>query len=250
MKKKSISIITIVYNGKSSIEKTILSVINQTYLDYEFIVIDGGSTDGTTEILDRYKSKIDILISEPDKGIYDAMNKGMSQASSEYMIFMNGGDAFYNKNVLSDIFDIVPHGVDIIAGECMYVNEEDQELGLRSVLTKRALPHIISKYTFLYGSNISHQSFIARRDLTVHFDLRYKYVSDLDWMIKMMTRSNHFFIYKPPISNFMVGGTSHQNWKTAMKERWRLYNHHYGLLLTFWAHLVIIFNNLARRLTF
>ena len=96
-----ISIITVSYNAIKYIEKTILSVINQTYPFIEYIVIDGGSTDGTTDIIKKYEDKISYWISEPDKGIYDAMNKGISVATGQWMNFMNAGDYFANNEVLN-----------------------------------------------------------------------------------------------------------------------------------------------------
>lgn len=99
-----ISIITVVFNGESYIEKTILSVLNQTYKNIEYIIVDGGSQDNTLNIISKYKPYLSHLISEPDDGIYDAMNKGISLAKGKWINFMNGGDSFYNEKTLEDIF--------------------------------------------------------------------------------------------------------------------------------------------------
>src|SRR5699024_3733405 len=99
-----ISIITVVFNNAKDIEYTIQSVLNQSYEHVEYIIIDGLSTDGTLDILNKYRAQIDILISEKDKGIYDAMNKGLEQATGDYVLFLNSGDAFYDKNTLSEVF--------------------------------------------------------------------------------------------------------------------------------------------------
>ena len=98
-----ISIITINYNDAKGLYKTIQSVINQSFDNYEFIIIDGGSTDDSLTIIDQYKTKIDYFISEPDTGVYNAMNKGIKIAKGEYLIFMNSGDGFYDENVLSKV---------------------------------------------------------------------------------------------------------------------------------------------------
>lgn len=103
-KKPLISIITISYNSCLTIEDTILSVINQTYPHIEYIVIDGGSKDGTVDIIKRYENKISYWISEPDKGIYYAMNKGIAATTGEWINFINCGDSFYDKNVIARLF--------------------------------------------------------------------------------------------------------------------------------------------------
>lgn len=107
MKEKNnpkISIITVSYNAVLSIESTILSVLNQSYSNIEYIIIDGGSTDGTVDIIKKYDSKISYWVSEVDNGIYDAMNKGILQASGEWINFMNSGDSFFEKNVVENVF--------------------------------------------------------------------------------------------------------------------------------------------------
>jgi len=104
-----LSIITVNLNDKAGLEKTIKSVISQTFTDYEFIIIDGGSTDGSLDIIDQYKGKISYWVSEKDSGIYNAMNKGIKQANGEYLYFLNSGDALYSENVLWDIFNDDPH---------------------------------------------------------------------------------------------------------------------------------------------
>ena len=99
-----ISIVTVSYNAVKDIEKTILSVLNQTYPNIEYIIIDGGSTDGTLDIIKKYEDKISYWVSEPDKGIYDAMNKGTLKATGVWLNFMNAGDTFYNEHVLEKVF--------------------------------------------------------------------------------------------------------------------------------------------------
>src|ERR1700689_2743832 len=102
--KPTLSVITVVYNNVKDIERTILSVINQTYPNIEYIIVDGLSTDGTLDVINRYKTKIAKLIREKDKGIYDAMNKGLAAATGDYVIFMNSGDGFFAKDTVANVF--------------------------------------------------------------------------------------------------------------------------------------------------
>ena len=113
-KDKKLSVITICYNIKDEIRRTCESIANQTNHDFEWIVVDGGSTDGTVEILNEYKKHIDVFISEPDKGIYNAMNKGIMQAHGEFLNFMNGGDTFADSNVVADFLNYDTDDVDVL----------------------------------------------------------------------------------------------------------------------------------------
>lgn len=128
MKNIKITIITICYNCVNEIEKTIQSVISQSYDNIEYIIIDGLSIDGTIDIVKKYQPKIDFFLSERDRGIYDAMNKGILAASGDYIIFMNAGDSFVNKKILEDVVNNVDFHEDIIYGavnkcleDCYYV---------------------------------------------------------------------------------------------------------------------------------
>ena len=113
-----ISVVTVCYNAVNDIEKTILSVINQTYPNIEYLIIDGGSKDGTMDIVNKYKDKIDVIVSEPDKGIYDAMNKGIDRATGDWINFMNAGDMFWEKDSILKVFAAsgVDDSLDVIYG--------------------------------------------------------------------------------------------------------------------------------------
>lgn len=130
-----ISVITVSYNAVLTIEQTILSVINQTYLNIEYIIIDGGSTDGTVNVIKKYADKIAYWVSEPDKGIYDAMNKGIAYSHGEYCNFINAGDKFCSSSILKQVMDF-NHVADIIVGQDLHVNEHNKIVS-RSVLPRR-----------------------------------------------------------------------------------------------------------------
>src|SRR5476651_1350657 len=125
-----LSVITIVYNNVRDIERTMLSVLNQTFGNIEYIIIDGASTDGTLEVIKRYQNRIAKLISEKDEGIYDAMNKGLTIATGDYVLFMNSGDEFYATDTVEKVFASAP-GADIYYGETEMMSDNDENLGQR-----------------------------------------------------------------------------------------------------------------------
>lgn len=167
------SIITINYNNKIGLEKTILSVLSQNYENYEYIIVDGGSTDGSQEIIEHYKEQISWWCSEPDKGVYNAMNKGIDHATGDYVNFMNSGDVFYDEHVLTNIVTAKPTA-DVIYGDWMrwYSN---------SIQTFMKAPQKISLSFFYRGDNICHQAMLVRRE--VHCEQRYNEVYKIlaDW---------------------------------------------------------------------
>jgi hypothetical protein len=242
-----ISIVTICYNRAFDIEKTIKSVVNQIFEDIQYIIIDGGSTDGTLDVINKYKGKIDKIVSEKDHGVYDAMNKGLALATGDYVLFMNGGDSLYDQNVLIDLFSKAPE-VDLIYGECMLVDEHGTEIMLRSKSVNRPVPQSISKYTFLYGTNISHQSFIIRRSLTRSFDQQYKISADVDWMIDTMSKCKSSYLYPRPISQFLTEGLSSTQQKKGLEERFKIFRSHFGLIATSYAHVVILVKKVGNKI--
>ena len=130
MKMPRLSVITVVFNNVKDIERTMLSVLNQTYTNIEYIIIDGGSNDGTLELIDKYKDRITKIISEKDNGIYDAMNKGLTLATGEYVLFMNSGDEIYARDTVEKVFDSAPDA-DIYYGETEMCDENWRSLGQR-----------------------------------------------------------------------------------------------------------------------
>ena len=157
-----ISIVTICFNAESIIEETILSVLNQTYKNLEYIIIDGASSDNTIKIINRYKDKIAKIISEPDKGIYDAMNKGIEHATGEWMNFMNAGDKFVSDHVLEDIFSQeISKSVSFIYSDCNICLNQKRLYTLETSIEKGIIQHQCSIYRRslhnTYGLYISHR---------------------------------------------------------------------------------------------
>lgn len=179
-----ISIITVAYNNKNGLEETIKSVINQTYRDFEFVIIDGGSNDGSKELLESYSSQINFWVSEPDKGIYNAMNKGIRKASGEYLIFMNSGDRFSANDILEKI---TPHfnNEDIVYGNAYY------ELENRKKYEYKIPPKIT--IGSLLKEPICHQSAFFRKELFEKYgmyDENNKIASDWTFMMDIFVHHN------------------------------------------------------------
>lgn len=243
-----ISVITVVFNRVYDIEHTLFSITGQTYSDMEYIVIDGGSTDGTTSLLQKYSDKIHVLISENDDGIYDAMNKGLSYATGQYVLFINGGDTLHSRNTIEDV--VIRHlsdhknMPDIIYGECMMVDSERNQLQTRSAYKKQIFPESLDLYSFKWGTNVSHQSFIVKRAIAPKYNLSYRWSSDVDWMLRCIQLSDSIQAYHGIISDFVTGDSSEKHKLSSLKERFAIMKIHYGLTQTIYFHTCIIFKRL------
>ena len=188
-----LSIITINFNNLKGLKKTFDSVVNQTFTDYEWIVIDGGSTDGSREFIDAHKESFSYWVSEPDRGIYNAMNKGILQANGEYLSFMNSGDYYADNSTLSEIFG-KSHTADILYG---FLIEEFSH----DVICKRTAKKTI-KWHDLYFSTLPHQGSFIRRSLfdTIGlYDENLKAVSDAKWFSQAIFLHHISYKYIPQL---------------------------------------------------
>lgn len=232
-----LTVITIVYNNARDIERTVLSVLNQTYPHIEYLVIDGASTDGTLEILKKYQHRLAMLISEKDKGIYDAMNKGLALATGDYVLFMNSGDEIYASDTVENVFASAPDA-DIYYGETEMYDENWKSLGQR----RHKTPESFTWKDFKYGMSISHQAVYIRRALTEPFDSRYKLSADIDWVIKAAKQAVKIVNTKIFVAKYLVGGMSKKKHGQSLIERFNIFSKHYGLIPNIFNHLVIAGN--------
>ena len=205
-----LSIITINYNNKSGLQKTINSVINQTYTNYEYIIIDGGSIDGSKEVMERYEDKITYWVSEPDKGIYNAMNKGIREAKGEYCFFLNSGDWLINNNILSLVF------YDNIIDEDIVYGDIETSIG------KITYPERVTLLYFIHNS-ICHQASFIKRSLFQKYGFyseNYKIISDWEFFVVCIIKNNNS--YKKiahTISHYDIDGVSSNNLELLIYER-------------------------------
>lgn len=196
-----ITVITIAYNAVSCLERTILSVVNQKYENIEYIVIDGGSIDGTLDILKQYNNVIDLWISEKDAGIYDAMNKGCRKASGDFVIFMNAGDAFFLNTSLQDMISQCPNCLNysVIYGDVFILNSRKSD-GHR---ISRPIKNIID------GMVSCHQSMLFKRKVMIDNPYNLELSSDFENILRLYKNKHQFFQVKNVIvSYFFAGGIS------------------------------------------
>ncbi|GAB2985583.1 glycosyltransferase family 2 protein [Mucilaginibacter puniceus] len=232
-----LSVITVVYNNVSHIERTLLSVLNQTYPHIEYIVIDGASTDGTVQVIEKYKDRIAKLISEPDKGIYDAMNKGLALATGDYVLFMNSGDEIYAPKTVTQVFASADNA-DIYYGETEMINDKGESLGQR----RHKAPANFTWRSFKYGMSVSHQAIYIKRALVEPYDAQYQLSSDIDWIIRAAKKAKTIVNVNQYVAKYLVGGMSKAKHRQSLQERFDIMKRYYGLLPTVFNHFIIAFN--------
>lgn len=243
-----VSVITITYNAGEFLEKTLLSVLNQTSSDLEYILVDGASTDNTTDLIRQYEDLVNKgqftigpgqfrWISEADRGLYDAMNKGLKMASGEFVWFINAGDKMYDNNSLELILNKLedcPQS-DVLYGQSLIIDQNDNALGERH----KTAPAKLNKTSLLMGLVVCHQSILVRRSLAPRYDLRYRISADYDWVCKVLSLSGQNTYVDAYISRFMVSGISARQRKKSLKERFHIMRKHFGLGATLGAHFIL-----------
>lgn len=196
-----VTVITAVWNDADHIEKTIQSVLAQTYPNVEYIIIDGGSKDGTVDVIKKYTDKISYWVSEPDKGVYDAMNKGIAASTGDYVNFMNSGDKFHDENVLSDMkFEEVDG-----AHTCLY--GDVNEIQWDGVYRIKPKPFFNTSLKFM-GIGICHQTMFFPGDeiRKMKYDLQYRIVSDYDLAYRMHKDGVKFVYRDVLVADYPWGG--------------------------------------------
>jgi glycosyltransferase involved in cell wall biosynthesis len=243
----TISVITIVYNGESYIERTLQSVISQSYTALEYIIIDGQSRDKTLDIISGYKKSITTLVSEPDRGLYDAMNKGIAAATGEYIIFMNAGDIFHSSDTLEQMIASSDTAADIYYGETMMVDAGYIPLGLRSEYTPHILPTALSWRDMRHGMVVCHQAILVRRGIAAPYDTSHRYCADIDWIIRALKASSKTINTQIIVADYLKGGISDKQLRASLLDRFSVLSHHFGLLSTIGSHLYIAYRAIVSR---
>jgi glycosyltransferase involved in cell wall biosynthesis len=216
-----LSIITINFNNKEDLRKTIESVISQTFTDYEYIVVDGGSTDGSVDIIKQHADKITYWVSEPDKGIYNAMNKGICWAKGEYCQFLNSGDALFSETVLETVFR-TEYSEDIITGNVIETYPGKKLLRKGRIYAREQEGKSLTVFDWFLGG-ISHQATFIRKKLLEKYGLydeNYKIIADWKFFIQTIGLDGVAVKYiDMPIAYYDMNGISNVNTALILKER-------------------------------
>ena len=237
-----ITIVTVTYNAEGTLERTLKSVEMQTHGNVEHIIIDGASKDETLAIAQAYKERNDDrdirIVSEPDKGLYDAMNKAIAIANGEYICFLNAGDKLHNPQTLEFIVHIAQHNPNagVIYGDTDIVDDNGMKLRDRRL----SPPKRLNWRSFKNGMLVCHQAFYAKRSIVPAYDLSYRFSADFDWCIRIMkkaaTMSMPLVNSHLTLADYLSEGMTTANHKASLKERFAIMRKHYGLFTTLVQH--------------
>ncbi len=229
------SIITVTYNAAQWLERTVLSILSQSYPHIEYIIVDGGSTDGTVDIIKQYESGLAYWVSEPDNGLYDAMNKGLRKATGEYVWFINAGDTLFSMDTIQQMAAIIQKKKvlpDVIYGETAITDKSGKQVAMRRLKA----PEKLTWKSFRMGMLVCHQSFIARRAIAPEYDLQYRFSADYAWCIDCLKKSRRITNTRMTLANFLEAGMSEANRKASLQERYQIMCLHYGKVTTALLH--------------
>ena len=228
-----LSIITINLNNYKGLQKTIQSVFAQSFTDYEYLIIDGGSTDGSKEYIEEQANKLIYWVSEKDNGVYNAMNKGIVKAKGEYLLFLNSGDYFFNNDVLKHLIEN-GHDADIVYGNLMVIDQNS--------VTELKYPEKLS-FKYLMAATLPHPASLIKKKLFKSIGIFFedlRIVSDWAFFIIAIVKYNHSYKYVPiPITYFHLDGisTDKKNQKIIEEERAFILKKYFPLLLEDYSEL-------------
>ena len=242
-----ITYVTITYNAAKVLQRTLDSVLQQDYPEIVHLIIDGASTDGTLKLVDDYIARSNAaenghriqVTSEPDKGIYDAMNKGLRSLDGDYVCFLNAGDFLPSSDTVSRIAEAVNVQYPaVLYGDTDIVDDEGRFLHHRRL----APPEHLSWKSFKQGMLVCHQAFYARTDFAIAtpYDMQYRYSADLDWCIRVMKAADKENVpllnLRMVVANYTQEGQTTLHHRDSLWERYRVMEHHYGRVQTFLLH--------------
>jgi len=255
--KAKISVVTITYNAEAVLQRTLDSVLSQSYPYVEHLIIDGASKDGTLALAEQYREESTekaashevVIQSEPDHGIYDAMNKGLQKATGDYVLFLNAGDTLPAMDTLELVMDKAGDGVGVLYGHTDVVDGDGNFLYHRRLQP----PERLSWRSFRQGMLVCHQAFYARTDIAKDnlYDLQYRFSADVDWCIRVMKeaerRGLQLVNLHTVVANYLEEGATTKNHKASLRERYLVMQRHYGVVQTFLLHCWFVLRAVIRR---
>lgn len=240
------SIITVTYNAEDVLPATLKSIKEQTCHLYELIIIDGKSSDATVKIVQDANINNTEIVSEKDRGIYDAMNKGLGLAQGDYVIFLNAGDSFHSKETLEHLADAIMDNdyPGIVYGQTDIVDKDRNRLGDRQLLA----PEVLTLDSFKDGMLVCHQAFCVLRKIANNYDTRIRYSADYEWCIRCLQRSHRNYYLNETVIDFLHGGTTTQHHVASLIERFNIMSHYYGLLPTLFIHMKKVISHIGKKI--
>ena len=230
-----ISIVTITYNAAGVLEPTLESLASQNFRDFEHLVIDGHSSDNTLALVRRL-SPASRILSEPDGGLYDAMNKGLRMARGRYILFLNAGDSLHAVDTLHRyaLAAVALPCPDIIYGDTIIVDKDRQFIAPRH----KSAPERLDFNSFKQGMLVCHQSFMVRRELAPEYNLAYRFSADYDWTLRCIQASDpeKNINLHAVVTDYLSDGLTDKNHRKSLMERFDIMRRHYGLLTTLRSH--------------
>lgn len=239
------TIITVTFNAADTIGATLDSVRSQSCTLFEHLIIDGASSDDTLKICHAGATPRERVFSSPDKGLYDAMNKGIALARGKYLIFLNAGDRFHSSDTLQRITDTILSNnyPGVVYGQTDIVDINGNRLADRHLTA----PKRLTLGSFAEGMVVCHQSFVALRRITSRYNLKYRYSADYEWCIRVLQHSRLNVMMPEVLTDYLSEGLSTKNRTKSLIERFRIMCYYYGTIPTLWRHLKFIPRFLRRR---
>jgi len=244
-----LSLITVTRNAEQVLGCTLQSVAAALQkapdsFQVEYILVDGASTDRTLGLLEGYGELPLRVTSEPDNGLYDAMNKGLKSASGKYVWFLNAGDEISGPEVLARLSDSMTTDADIYYSDALFVRPDGSVAGLRSVVTPHTLPRRLGWQDMKMGMKVCHQAFIVRKSLAPFYDPG-NLSADLDWEIRALKGARKVQWLDFILCRYLLGGISEQKRLKSLKDRWIVLKNHFGVLTALVSHFRILIRGIG-----
>ncbi len=240
-----ISVITVTYNAQRELPATLRSVREQTFDSFEHLIIDGASKDATVDIASKDAPSYQRLVSSPDKGLYDAMNKGLDLAQGDYVVFLNAGDAFHSPSTLQHVANKILDNdfPGVVYGQTDLVDANRKRIAGRHL----EAPSQLNYESFKQGMVVCHQAFFALRRIADRFNLKYRFSADYEWCIRVLQHCRQTCYLDEVVVDYLMEGMTTRNRRKSLIERFKIMCYFYGTIPTIFRHFRFLFRFLNRQ---